>query len=139
MKQVILACLVIGAMTAATAVQADDSDDTLRFYLSKSDLVISGSITSEPIGLSSESGVVGYGCDFTVVDVLAGDVSVKGKTIKVTIGRFESDAKDKHPLVKKGSECILFLKGQGTTDYWFGIQQLSPSMVKSLKRLAKEK
>jgi hypothetical protein len=133
MKQLMLAAIVVTTLTIP--VHGSDSDDTLRFYLSKSDLVVCGSITSEPIGLSSETGVIHYSCDFTVTDVLKGDSALKETTIKVSIGRFEIDARDRSPLIGKDSECILFLKGQGTADFWFGIQQFSPAMVGSVKRL----
>src|SRR5262249_39193142 len=51
---------------------ADDSDDTLRFFLSKSDLVVVGAITSQPFGTVTEVGVVHYICDFGITQVLKG-------------------------------------------------------------------
>ncbi len=123
---------------------ADSSDDTLEFYLSKSDLVVLGTIVKDPFVIFSEEGVPNYICDFKVRDVLKGNAKLKGQTIKVNIKRFEMDEKDKHPLIKKDSECILFLKMRDgvpsweTADFWFGIQYPSPTMAKSLKRLAKE-
>jgi hypothetical protein len=54
--------------------------------------------------------------------------------------------KDRHPLIKKDAECILFLKKQppgniprlASADYWCGVQHPSPWMFKSLRRLAGE-
>jgi len=123
-----------------------DSFDTLKFLLNKSDLVVLGKIASVPLGFSTEAGVVNYVCDFEVSDVLKGDDAVDGKTIKITIIRFEQNEKDRHPLVKREAQCIVFLKEQprgstphwNTADVWFGIQYASPWMARTLKQLAKE-
>ena len=146
MKKLIFCFLVATLMLQAIA-KADDSDDTLKFYLSKSDLVVLGNIISIPVAFMSESGVPNYNCKFKVVDVIKGDNSLKGKIIDVSVLRFEIHKKDHHPLITKDAECILFLKKvpQGTvplwrtSDYWFSVQYPSPWMVRSLKRLAKEK
>lgn len=134
------------SLIAVLPVRGDDGDDTLKSFLSKSDLVVMGKITSEPIGINYETGVPNYNCEFRVQDVLKGDAKLKAQVIKINIMRFEIDAKDKHPLIKKDGECILFLKsaapntpGWVTADFWFGIQYPSPWMARSLKRLAGEK
>lgn len=126
MKKVIC---VLAMMLLPLFVAADTSDDTLEFYLDKSDLVVLGTIASEVGADFSELGVPNYICEFKVSDVLKGDKDLKGQTIKVNIKCFEMDKKDKHPLIKKGSECILFLKEPKgefslyvTADFWFGIQ-----------------
>ena len=133
-------------MFAAPAAKADASDDTLKFFLSRSDLVVAGKIISEPVGIITEDGVPNYICEFHVQDVLKGDAKLKEQAIKVNIKRFERDLKDKHPLIKKDSECLLFLKRATpdtpswvTADFWFGVQHSSPWMARSLKRLAAEK
>lgn len=126
---------------------ADSSDDTLKFYLSKSDFVVRGTIANHPEAIFDEIGVPNYYCEFKIADVLKGDAKLKDKTLKLNIMRFEMDKKDRHPLIKKDAECIVFLKKQTkgtvphwfTADFWFGIQHPSPWMAKSLKRLAKEK
>ena len=140
MKIIFLSLLLLGA----TAV-ADDGDDTLRGWLAKSELVVAGTITNEPIGITHETGVPNYIGDFKVAEVLKGDVTLAGKVIAVNIVRFELDVKDKHPLVKKDGECILFLKNVSpdkpvwqTADCWFSVQQASPLLVRSLKRLDAE-
>jgi len=123
---------------------ADEGDDTLKRWLDKSDLVVAGTITSGPLGASDELGVVNYSCDFKVSDVCKGDTTLAGKTIALSIVRFVIDERDRHPLIKKDGECILFLKTEGTegtsrlvtSDFWFAVQCPSPWMVKSLKRLA---
>ena len=134
------------SLIAVLPVRGDDGDDTLKSFLSKSDLVVMGKITYEPFFNSDEFGVLNYNCEFRVQDVLKGDAKLKGRVIKINIIRFEKDAKDKHPLIKKDGECILFLKRPTpnipewvTTDFWFGVQHPSPWMASSLKRLAAEK
>ena len=142
MKKFIFSFLVATLMLQTIA-KADDSDDTLKFYLSKSDLVVLGNIISTLGAITSESGVLNYNCKFKVADVIKGDNSLKGKIIEVCILRFEIHKKDHHPLIKKDAVCILFLKkaSQGTvpawitSDYWFSVQYPSPWMVRSLKRL----
>jgi hypothetical protein len=124
---------------------ADSSDDTLEFFLRKSDLVVIGQIKNEPSAIIKEVGVLNYVCDFEVSDVLKGDKTLNAKTIKINIVRFEMNEKDRNPLIRKDSECIVFLKMQPdgnaprweTADFWFGIQNPSPWMAKSVKRLGK--
>jgi hypothetical protein len=138
---VIVAAWLLFPMVA----QADSGDDTLAYFLSKSELVVIGTLKDEPVGVFTENGVPNYVCDFAVSDVLKGDNALRGKTIRVNIVRFEDDEKDRHPLIKKDAECIVFLKKQSegtiprwaTADFWFGLQYPSPWMAKSLKRLAK--
>lgn len=140
MLLVLLAMLLFGG-----AAHADEGDDTLKYYLSKSDLVVLGTIVNEPASFSSELGVLYYSCKFEVHDVLKGDASLEGKTLHVSIKRFEMVVEDKHPLLKRGHQSILFLKDGSldvpswvTTDFWFGLQYPSRWMAQSLKRLAAE-
>ena len=137
---VLAMCIVSPAIT-----NADDSDDTLKFYLSKSDLIVAGKLANTPLGVTNEIGVIEYVCEYVVSDVIKGDKSLSGKTIKLTVTRFEMDAKDRTTLLAKNAESIIFLKQQKagsipkwkTTDFWFGIQPQSSWMVRSLKRLSK--
>ena len=143
----------VPAMDAPTTCEASDrklpvagaSDDTLRFYLSKSELVVTGSIQSDPMGIVDRKGFVSYLCQFKVDDVQKGDAALKGSVIWVGIDRHETGEQDKHPLIKMGGECLLFLKSSQqdsptwvTADSWFGIQQPGPSLSRSLRRLAGE-
>lgn len=137
--------LTLALLGTAPAARADDGDETLRGWLAKADLVAAGQIVSEPIGITHETGVPNYICDFKVAEVLKGDAALAGTTTSVNIVRFELAEKDKSPLVKKGGECILFLKNVSpdkpvwrTADLWFGIQPASPWLVRSLKRLDAE-
>jgi hypothetical protein len=132
-------------LTMTTALLADDGDDTLRGWMAKADLVVAGTIANEPIGITHETGVPNYLCDFKVADVLQGDATLAGQTLAVNIVRFELVAKDKSPLVKKDAQCILFLKNVSpdkpvwqTADFWFGLQPASPWLALALKRLDAE-
>lgn len=142
MKSLVIPLLVVGL---TGTVLGDDSDDTLKFYLSKAELVVAGTIITEPFGVISESGVPNYICEFEVLKTLKGQPP-KEKQIKVNIIRFEMGKEDHSPLLKKGSKCILFLKFTSnnfprweTADMWFGLQQYSKSMILSLKRLEKQR
>lgn len=122
---------------------ANESDDTLKFYLSKSSLVVFGTITSNPTAISEEAGVINHYCEFKIQNVLKGNQNLENQVIKINIQRFESKEKDKHPLVKKDSECIVFLKkpipnaiSWVTSDFWFGVQNPSPWMIRSLQKLS---
>jgi hypothetical protein len=124
---------------------ADDSDETLQYFLSKSALVVLGEITSQPRGIVTEDGVVNYICDFRIAEVLKGK-KPNADTITINIVRFERVNEDRLPELKKGGKCILFLKNARpgekpawrTADFWFGFQAPSPWMAKSLKRLAEQ-
>lgn len=129
----------------SAVVMADDGDDTLKHYLSKSSLVFVGKISEHPRGgFTNDTVNVSYGLKFSVTEVLQGDQRLVGKTIDFTLVRYQLSPKDQHPLMKKDAECILFLKQSSNTqrwetaDVWFGMQPESPSLVKSLKRLLAE-
>jgi hypothetical protein len=121
------------------------SDSTLRYYLSRSDLVVSGEITTDAAGTQEEVGVVHYSCHFQIAEVLSGNKPAE-ESIHVMITRFELEEADRLPELKKGCKCILFLRNIGPTDRpmwetsnaWFGFQRPSPTMAKTLKRLASE-
>lgn len=138
--------IVPGLVLFLTAsVFAYGSEGTLRYFLSKSDLVILGEITSEPTRTSEEVGVVYYYCDFQIADVLSAWKPTE-ESIHVNIIRFELDESDRIPDLTIGCKCILFLKNVGgiekpeweTSDVWFGFQRPSPSMAETLKRLASD-
>ncbi|MEI9896475.1 MAG: YfbK domain-containing protein [Chthoniobacter sp.] len=142
-RALFLICMVVFGLISPA--RADGGDDTLKFYLSKSDIVVLGTIVSEPIGIVDEVGVVNYVCDFKVSETLKGDVPAKDAVTRVTIVRFERDATDRHPLIKKGGECILFLKKTAgatpalqTADFWFGVQYPSNWMGSAVKRLVQK-
>ena len=102
-------CILIG-LTA----RADDSDDTLRFYVKKSDIIVSGAVVSEPKGLVDESGIINWVCTFKVAETLHGS-KPDAEMIDVNIVRFEIDAKDKPSYLKKDAEHTVQECRQGET------------------------
>lgn len=146
----LLSCILL--LASATAAFGDTDDDTLQYYLSKSNFVVMGEIVSEPAGASSETGVIHYGCNFKVSQAVRGfnrggkkDEIKADSQIKVDIIRFEMNDADKCPEIKKGGKCILFVKEVNngtpvwkTADFWFGVQRASPWMMRSLARLTDE-
>lgn len=140
-----IAALVLFGILAASA---GEGDETLRFFLAKSDLVVSGTINSNSVVVTTDPGIPNYLFEFQVDDVLKGEVGLKGKLIRVSIRRFEGGRNWKgHPLLKDGAQCILFLRGVKPpslpawreADPWFSVQPANPSMTESLKRLAAAK
>jgi hypothetical protein len=140
--------LAVGlAFVLSAGAYADSGDDTLRFFLSKSDLVVVVTITSDPQAIPKEAGAVHYNCNATVAEVLKGAGEARAKEeLSTSIIRLEREAEDKSPYLKKGARCILFLKSAGakvpyweSADVWFGVCRYSPGMARSLKRLAQAK
>jgi hypothetical protein len=140
--------LVLGFVVVLVATSfACGGDDTLRFFLSKSDLVVFGEITSEPAQASEEVGVVYYFCDFTITEVLKSNQPIGiADPIHVNIVRLEREQGDRAPELKKGCVAILFLKTVGddknprweTSDVWFGFQRATPGMRDALRRVVKD-
>lgn len=131
---------------SVASTKGDGGDETLKFFLSKSDLVVMGKFTAEPDGHTTHPGVLQYLCEFQIQDVLKGNTGLKNQAIKLVLTCFEVTSEDKHPLVNKDGECILFLNQAPpqnkppwrSADFWFGVQPPSPTMAASLKRLAVE-
>ncbi len=118
----------------------DDGDETIRFYLSRSKMVVAGEIKTEPIRSVKEAGVVSYRFEFQVSHHITGPVP--GPSIPVNVIRHELTEDDAIPPLKKGKKCILFLKPTGdwviptweSVDAWFGVQSDSAAMHKALGR-----
>ena len=149
-KSAVLALLVtVVVILLAAFARVDADDETLEFYLAKAEVVLLGEFTSEPIGYSTEGGVVHYQADFQIEQILkGGELGERhvGGTIKANMVRFEFEPEDKLPELAKGGRCILFMLCNDrqetpsylTVDMWFGVQRASPTMAKSLARLAAE-
>lgn len=133
---------LVGLICMPTLAFADNSDDTLGFYLSKADVVVVGTLAHDPDGPSSrEEGINRYSVEIVVEDVLAGDL--EQDTIRAAVVRFERDEADQIPGFEADGRFIFFLSvGNGeaphytTCDMWFGVTQYSSWMARSLKRLA---
>jgi hypothetical protein len=126
--------------SAAPGSSAESGDDTLKYFLSKSDLVVFGKITNMMV---FTTGTTIYLFDYQIREVMKGDGARKGQSIAVSINRMEDPKWKWNPFLKEGSECILFLRSAKPpakppwreADYWFAVQPPSGSMVSSLKRL----
>jgi hypothetical protein len=142
------------ALVLPSLVVAGDLEETLRFYLSKSDVVLLGEFTSEPSRKGASKFGTHYQADFKIAQLLKWDAPGEtkvGATIKVHIVRAvlhedDFEPEDQLPELKKGGKCILFLECHDlkptpsyiTADIWFGVQRPSPWMAKSLARIATE-
>jgi len=132
---------------------AGNLEETLRFYLSKSDVVVLGEFTSEPVHAKTKFASGGE-ADFKIAQLIKWDAPGEtrvGESIKVHIVRAvlhgeDFEPEDRLPEFKKGGKCILFLECRDlkptpsyiTADIWFGVQRPSPWMAKSLARIVTE-
>ena len=136
----------VAALLAAHAefkVATEQDDDTLKFYLSKSDCVVLATITDVTC-VTTDPERPNYLCTIRVAEVYKGDPQMAGVTTNVNIRRFEETPQDRHPSLRKGGRCILFLKNAANTntvprlssaDMWFGVQCPSAAMGKSIERI----
>jgi len=137
-------CALALWFTASALALDEEGDDTLRMYLSKSEVVVLGEFATEPIRRNYETGVDFYDADFKIAKLVKGKEQGNrrvGGTIRVKVIRdFYPD--DRPPELKKGGKCILFLKSlehiHESADPWFDIQTPRRRMVSSLVRLAAE-
>lgn len=137
--------VTLAAGLLAGSCLADEGDDTLRFLLSKSELVVAGEITNNTLTVSDELVVASRSHKIKVSSLLKGETA--GDELKTHLIRFEARRGDELPCLKKGGKVILFLRKarQGepqvwiTADMWFGVQPYNSVMEQSLKRLAEEK
>lgn len=145
--------IALGFALLPSLVVAGDLEETLRFYLSKSDVVVLGEFTSEPIHKANKFTIHDQ-ADFKIAQIIKWDApgdTKAGATIKVHIVRAilhadDFEPEDQLPELKKGGKCILFLECHDlkltpsyiTADIWFGVQRPSPWMAKSLARIVTE-
>jgi hypothetical protein len=134
-RTIILAALI--SLSLVTLGRGDDGDETLRYYLSRSPLVVVAEIQSTVI--TGNNGVMKYSCFSTVLRVLKGNF--KDKTMRPSIERFEAATYERPAYLNWGSHCIFFLKpdAQGqlaSVDPWFGVEPYSDRLANSLSRLS---
>ncbi len=137
------ALLSLSSLLAGSRLPVDEGDETLRYYLSRSAVVIAGEIMSEPVGIFDEEGVANWSCEVRVEDVVKGP-ALGGRAVPVNVVRFHREAGDRPSFLEQGGRCVLFLReavegaqpGLATADMWFGAQPHSPWLVRALKRLA---
>lgn len=144
--------IALGLVLVLPGLVVADPEATLRFYLAKSDVVVLGEFTSEPIRNIPTKFTAHYQADFKIAELIKWDApgeSPIGATIKVHIVRAvlyadDFEPEDRLPELKKGGKCILFLECHEakptpsyiTADIWFGVQRPSPWLAKSLSRVA---
>ena len=141
-----LFAFLVTVLGLGTSLHAEDGDDTLRYYRSRSRLVVSGEIGGLHGGVMQGS-LAHYGCTLKVTRVLRG--SVGEKEIRFGFQRFVHPLKqsmDEYPEhLKDGGRVIVFLRraveahGEGHgwmgVDPWFAVQPASEAMEKALSRL----
>ena len=153
-----LIALVLAGVVGGTAL-ADPPDDTLRYYLGKSQYALAGEVVSEPTNVDRvtddagglvKNGQVVYTCRVKVVEHFHCPDGPAPKEITVCVVRW-ADEKDELPAaLKKGETCIFFLKlvystvwGSGsayvTPDPWFSAQRYNAKMAGLLKEQGKRK
>jgi hypothetical protein len=136
-------CLTLTVAFTALAGRAfgDDGDERIRYYLSRSEMVVAGEIRTEPARAARREGVVTYSFEFQVSHGIT--EPSPGPRIPVRIIRPELTAEDGALPLKKGKRYILFLNpsGEWVTPTWenadsgFGIQLESYAMHAALRRL----
>ncbi|HUY91209.1 MAG TPA: hypothetical protein VMV10_20895 [Pirellulales bacterium] len=125
------------------AARADDGDDTLRYYLSKSSLVVSGKIVEGPRARIL-SGVIYVSLKLKVTKVIKGEAD---GDILVGLTRYRSKDEPLPEVMKKPGSVILFLNkgklnpeigGWVGADPWFAIQPYNSVLERSLARVHAE-
>jgi hypothetical protein len=121
------------------------SEDTLRYYLSKSELSVTAEIVSDPVTQSSADGVSSTVFQAKVIAVLIGDATLVETIVEVRMDWRGTD-EDKPSNLERTGKCILFLAKSKkeskeiwqTVDTWFGFQSMSRAMAAELSRLASD-
>lgn len=107
----------------------DDGSETLKYFVSKSDLVVVATIASEPMWIDYSAPIHGYyprTCYFraTIERVLAGDAAHPAE-ISVEAARIQHTSERPFDDLAKGRKFIFFLKQNKdawhTADPWFGV------------------
>lgn len=129
-------------LTATGQERPDGDDDTLRYYLSKSEAVVVGKVTEglQRVGVDfnpTPVNVIGF--QVRVTDPIKGKVAA-GQTIMVTLTRALDIGQALPP--GQGENVVLFLKSAGdawvSADKWFGMQAHSRALVGHLKRVNRQ-
>jgi hypothetical protein len=125
---------------------AEDIEETLRYYLAKSDVVVVGEFASEPVEIMANEELRHSQADRTITQIIKWDAPEKtrvGDTLNVHV---LLDAEERLPELKKGGKCMLFLKCRDlkpkptyiTADIWFGVQRPSARLAKALAGVVAE-
>ena len=127
-----------------------DSNATLRVCVSKSDLVVYGTILSEPEPEDAGAGSIKWRFKFTIKETLHGE-KPELDTLDVTLLRFKTHKEDHPSYLARDSECILFLQNANarpdglaskespvwqSSDKRFGIQPYEGMLAQSIQELS---
>jgi hypothetical protein len=136
-----LTLVLVFACFAWGAFADEQGDDTLRYYIGKSEIVIRAQVTDVSVIAGDEIGVSRYNMELKVLDVLQG-TKPKEESLRVSLVRLESQ---NDTGLKQGATHIFFLKGSGTkfekrlvwigADAWFSVQPDNGLMAQRLKSL----
>lgn len=163
--RVCVAAMIGMACQSRVHAQGQRGDDALRYFASKSTLIVVGQILEGPGGGTSEAGVANYSMGVHVTAVLKGQLpkpsprqselpgldAIKPKQRRedllcVGIERYELSPTDRLPYFRNGAAVILFLREEERlgvktwreADPWFAVQPYNQVMERSLERLAQE-
>jgi hypothetical protein len=125
---------------------AGDSEEALRLFLAKSDVVVLGEFATEPVGKEASWEYRLYHADFRITQLIKWDApgeAREGGTIKVHV---LLEGEERLPEMKKEGKCLLFLQCHDvkpnpsyiTVDLWFGVQRPNAGLAKSLSRIVTE-
>ncbi len=117
----------------------DSDDDTLRYYLSKSDAVVVAKVAEglQSIGFDYNPIPVNVNSfHIQVIDSIKGNFAVK-ELISVKVTRAYNLCQSLPP--EREEKIVLFLKGSGdswfSADKWFAMQPYSLTLVEQLKQI----
>lgn len=136
--------LAVIGLVPVIAMGETAGDVTLGYYMANSELVVAGTVSSEPGVTMTNPRFRNYHFDFAISEVLHGR-HAPTDTIRVTVPRHEAGPEDALPYMKKGSQCILFLKRVKSApeqfvaaDVWFGVQRYNSRMALFIKNLSQD-
>jgi hypothetical protein len=135
---------VVGFLPERAA--ADDGDGTLRGWLAGADVVLDATVEALDGPHFLEAGVANYPATLRVHAWIKGTAPEARDPLRVTVVRFEGNAADALPHLKKGARVVLFLRAQKpgnapalvTADMWSGVQPHGPWLVRRLTALQRE-
>lgn len=150
-------CVFIVLLSLANPLYSQDkNDDTISFYLSKSDIVLAVALSSNPYQIQhAPNDSYDYEIHSKVEKILY-KRPLKGKTVmddNLYAFPMPKVSEDFHFFAmvpdgrsfKSGSRCIVFLKASHwkhpywfTADIWFGLQPYSDLMEKSVQESSKK-
>lgn len=145
MCKLFIATLLLLAI-ARVPVRADEFSETIEYYVARSRVAISGTISTVKQHDKTDRGLARYTCELTQVETLAGS-GIRDRTLTIEISRREMSPEDQPLFLKGGYKVILFLQEAQpssavrwrTADPWFGVQQFNSEMAAVIRNLSSRK